>query len=120
MKPCGRPLPFLHDASSRPWRLSEISRPPYLRGAQANKRYLRTLDASGCRSSFYPRICVLVDIQVVAAFTGSLTSLPPFYLVTLACGVLRVPFLLFAVAGLGGTVSRYGLLVWLAAAVRAG
>lgn len=53
---------------------------------------------------------------VLAVFSGSAVALPPFYLVTLACGVLRVPFVLFAIAGLAGTISRYGFLAWFATA----
>lgn len=54
---------------------------------------------------------------VLAVFSGSAVALPPFYLVTLACGVLRVPFVLFAIAGLAGTISRYGFLAWFATAL---
>ena len=59
-------------------------------------------------------------LLVLAVFSGSAIALPPFYLVTLACGMLRVPFALFAVAGLAGTISRYGFLAWFAAAIAAG
>ena len=59
-------------------------------------------------------------LLVLAVFSGSAIALPPFYLVTLACGMLRVPFALFAIAGLAGTISRYGLLAWFAAALAAG
>lgn len=53
----------------------------------------------------------------LAVFSGALVAVPPFYLVTLACGVLRVPFVVFAIAGLAGTATRYGLLVWAIAAL---
>lgn len=53
-------------------------------------------------------------LLAVAVFSGALVAVPPFYLVTLACGVLRVPFAVFAVAGLLGTSVRYGLLAWAA------
>ena len=56
-------------------------------------------------------------LLALAVFSGSLVAIPPFYLVTLACGVLRVPFALFAVAGLSGTAMRYGFLVWAATAL---
>ena len=59
-------------------------------------------------------------LLVLAVFSGSAIALPPFYLVTLACGMLRVPFVLFAIAGFAGTISRYGLLAWFAAAVVGG
>ena len=59
-------------------------------------------------------------LLVAAIFSGSAIAIPPFYLVTLACGMLRVPLALFAIAGLGGTISRYGFLAWFAAALGAG
>ncbi len=59
-------------------------------------------------------------LLVLAIFSGSAIALPPFYLVTLACGMLRVPFALFAIAGLAGTISRYGFLAWFATALTAG
>ncbi len=59
-------------------------------------------------------------LLAAAVFFGSAVSVPPFYLVTLASGVLRVPFLVFALAGLGGTATRYGVLVWAARALGMG
>ena len=59
-------------------------------------------------------------LLVLAIFSGSAIALPPFYLVTLACGMLRVPFALFAIAGLAGTISRYGFLAWFATALAVG
>ncbi len=59
-------------------------------------------------------------LLAAAVFFGSAVSVPPFYLVTLASGVLRVPFLVFALAGLGGTATRYGALVWAARALGMG
>lgn len=56
-------------------------------------------------------------LLAAAVFFGSSLSVPPFYLVTLASGLVRVPFAVFALAGLSGTAVRYGLLVWLARAV---
>jgi len=53
----------------------------------------------------------------LAVFSGALVALPPFYLITLACGVLRVPLAVFALAGIAGTVARYGLLAWAALTV---
>lgn len=55
----------------------------------------------------------------LAVFTGALTSVPPFYLVTVACGTTRVPFSLFATAGLAGNVIRYGAVAWAAQAITA-
>ena len=57
---------------------------------------------------------------VLAVFSGSAIALPPFYLVTLACGMLRVPFALFVIAGLAGTISRYGFVAWFAAVLATG
>ncbi len=59
-------------------------------------------------------------LLVLAVFSGSAVALPPFYLVTMACGMLRVPFPLFVIAGLAGTISRYGFLAWIAAGLAAG
>lgn len=56
-------------------------------------------------------------LLAIAAFTGALVAVPPFYLVTLACGLLRVPLALFVVAGVAGTTIRYGLLAWAALVV---
>lgn len=50
----------------------------------------------------------------VAAFSGALMAVPPFYLITLVCGVLRLPFAAFLLAGLVGTATRYGILACLA------
>jgi len=44
---------------------------------------------------------------------SALVSLPPFYLVTIACGVMRLPFALYALLGLLGTTARYAFLAWL-------
>ena len=52
-------------------------------------------------------------------FTGALVGLPPFYIVTLACGVLRVPFALYALAGVTGTILRYTIVVRAAVALGA-
>ena len=51
---------------------------------------------------------------------SSLVGLPPFYLVTLACGTLRVPFALFGIGGFTGTAIRYGALAWGAEIVTGG
>ncbi len=53
----------------------------------------------------------------LAVFSGSVVSVPPFYLTTLAAGALRVPFLVFLLAGSAGTVARYAALAWVAATV---
>lgn len=53
-------------------------------------------------------------LMFAAVLTGSLVSVPPFYLVTVACGLVRVPFWVFATAGFSGTLVRYGTLVLVA------
>ena len=59
-------------------------------------------------------------VLVGAVFLGSAVSLPPFYLVTLASGLLRVPFVVFCLVGLLGTATRYAVLVTTACAFGAG
>jgi len=76
----------------------------------------RARDALGRVERYRKRPALLA----AAVFFGSAVSLPPFYLVTLASGVLRVPFMVFALAGLGGTAARYGALVWAARALGVG
>lgn len=39
-------------------------------------------------------------------------GLPPFYVVTLAAGALRIPPALFVIAGTSGIVARYAVIVW--------
>ncbi len=39
-------------------------------------------------------------------------SVPPFFVVTIASGTLRVPFGMFIGAGFGGIVSRYAFFAW--------
>jgi membrane protein YqaA with SNARE-associated domain len=73
----------------------------------------RARDALGKAERFRRR----KHLVTAAVFLGSSLSLPPFYLVTLASGLLRVPFALYALAGLSGTALRYGALVWLARVV---
>ena len=38
-------------------------------------------------------------------------GLPPFYIVSIACGMLRIPFMQFFVIGLLGRIVRFGLIV---------
>jgi membrane protein YqaA with SNARE-associated domain len=59
-------------------------------------------------------------LLVGAVFVGSAVSVPPFYLVTLASGLLKVPFVLFILAGFSGTLIRYSFLVWAACSLGAG
>ena len=55
----------------------------------------------------------------LAIFSGAFIALPPFYLVTLASGLLRVPLPLFFVVGVAGTALRYSFVVWAAKAIAA-
>lgn len=43
----------------------------------------------------------------LVVFTSASTGLPPFYLTTLACGLLRMPFSRFAVLGFVGRLIRF-------------
>jgi len=56
----------------------------------------------------------------LTVLASSCVSLPPFYLVTLAAGVVRVPLLVFAGAGLTGTFLRYAVLIAGATAAKSG
>lgn len=38
-------------------------------------------------------------------------GLPPFYVVSIACGLLRIPFMQFFVLGLAGRLVRFGVIV---------
>jgi len=55
----------------------------------------------------------------VAIFSGAFIAIPPFYIVTLACGLVRVPFLLFLAAGIAGTALRYSFVAWATLAIGA-
>jgi membrane protein YqaA with SNARE-associated domain len=44
--------------------------------------------------------------------TSAGIGLPPFYVVTLAAGALRVSPALFVITGTFGTVARYAVIVW--------
>jgi membrane protein YqaA with SNARE-associated domain len=57
---------------------------------------------------------------VGAVFLGAAVSVPPFYLVTLASGLVRLPVVAFSLAGLVGTTARYSALVWAACALGTG
>lgn len=39
------------------------------------------------------------------------TGVPPFYVVTVACGIFRVPFLSFLVLGMIGMIARFSVVV---------
>ena len=47
----------------------------------------------------------------VVLFVSAATGLPPFYLVTVASGMLNVPFPRFLLLGLCGRVARFSLVV---------
>ena len=51
--------------------------------------------------------------MALTVLASALVSLPPFYLVTIASGVMRLPFALYAFLGLLGTTTRYAFLAWL-------
>lgn len=57
---------------------------------------------------------------VLSLFASAAVGIPPFYLATLAAGVLRVPALLFAGAGFAGLVVRYAVVAWTAATAAGG
>jgi membrane protein YqaA with SNARE-associated domain len=44
-------------------------------------------------------------------FLSASTGLPPFYLVSILAGTLRLPFLVFFLPGFAGRLIRFGLLV---------
>lgn len=46
-------------------------------------------------------------------FLSAVVGLPPFYLVTVASGVVRYPFLAFFLVGLVGRLLRFGALLYL-------
>ncbi len=46
----------------------------------------------------------------LTVLASSTVGVPPFYLVTLACGTVAVPFGPFLAAALAGTVARYAVL----------
>ena len=48
----------------------------------------------------------------LVVLASAVIGLPPFFLVTLAAGALRVPPALFVIAGGSGTVARYALVIW--------
>ena len=47
----------------------------------------------------------------VVLFSSSTLGLPPFYIVTVAAGVLRIPVVRFTVIGLVGRLLRFGVVV---------
>lgn len=55
---------------------------------------------------------------VAVVFSSALVAIPPFYLVTLACGLVRARFTSFALVGLAGTAMRYAILIWIVGALR--
>lgn len=69
------------------------------------------------------RMVVHVEQRYRAGGTGTATlgggvillsasvGLPPFYVVSIACGLLRIPFMQFFVLGLAGRLVRFGVIV---------
>jgi membrane protein YqaA with SNARE-associated domain len=59
-------------------------------------------------------------LLAASVVSSSMIALPPLYFVTLACGALRVPVAHFALAGLSGTLVRYGAIALAAQALTTG
>jgi membrane protein YqaA with SNARE-associated domain len=51
-------------------------------------------------------------------FTSALTGLPPYYVVTVACGVARFPFVPFVLVSAVGRVVRFGLVAAFPTAIK--
>lgn len=54
---------------------------------------------------------------LATVLASSSLSIPPFYLVALACGTLAIPFESFLAAGFAGMLARYAVLVGAATAL---
>ena len=50
--------------------------------------------------------------SVLLVLTSAGVGMPPFYLVTVASGVLRLPPASFVAASVVGTLARYSFIVW--------
>lgn len=50
--------------------------------------------------------------SMLVVLASASVGVPPFYLVTIAAGALRLPPILFVGAGLAGTLIRYALVLW--------
>lgn len=50
--------------------------------------------------------------SMLIVFASAAIGMPPFYLVTIAAGALRLPAVLFAACGMAGTLARYAVVVW--------
>ncbi len=57
------------------------------------------------------------SFRLAAIFGSALSGFPPFYVVTVACGVLRLPLRDYLVAGVIGRSGRYAALVLLSRGV---
>lgn len=66
----------------------------------------RTLIARACAKLAGRR-----SLQIGTVFFSAITGLPPFYAITMAWGVLRLPLLDFLVAGFIGRAIRFSALV---------
>lgn len=73
-------------------------------GAVPHRR--QTLVAKACA-----RLAGRRSLQVGTVFLSAITGLPPFYAVTMAWGVMRLPLLDFLVAGFVGRAIRFSALV---------
>jgi membrane protein YqaA with SNARE-associated domain len=52
-------------------------------------------------------------VQRLTVLVSALSSVPPFYLVTVCCGVVRMPLRDYVVAGTIGRALRFGALALL-------
>jgi len=50
--------------------------------------------------------------MAIILLASSSLSVPPFFVITIASGTLRVPFAIYIGAGVGGIVSRYAFFAW--------
>jgi len=46
-------------------------------------------------------------------FVSAATGLPPFYVVSIACGIMRASFISFLVLGFAGRFLRFGVVIFL-------
>ena len=53
------------------------------------------------------------NMMAAMTLSSAVVSLPPFYLVTIACGMMRAPFVPSVLLGLLGPTTRYAFLAWL-------
>ena len=69
------------------------------------KRYQASLHRTCARLEGHRRL------QLGTVFLSAVTGLPPFYVVTMACGVVRMSLRAYLVAGMAGRAMRFGAIV---------